>query len=98
VATAATGTVATAKTPNPRAAPRRTPRSPRRSATPARAGAAGDGVLRFSFPDTDRFAEVEWREFFEEFEREGLALVYQPAAEDVEDPNRFYKLVDRATV
>jgi len=70
----------------------------RRDATPARAGAAGDGVLRFSFPDTDRFAEVEWREFFEEFEREGLALVYQPAAEDVEDPNRFYKLVDRATV
>lgn len=70
----------------------------RRDATPARAGTNGDGVLRFSFPDTDRFVTVDWNEFFAEFEREGLAFVYQPAADDVDEPNRFYKFVDRATV
>lgn len=66
----------------------------RRDATPARAG--DDGEVRFSFPDTDRFTEVAWDEFFAVFERESLALVYQPADDDL--PNRFYKFVDRETV
>lgn len=69
-----------------------------RSADPARAGGDGDGVLRFSFPESDQFTVVSWDEFFEVFEREGLAFVYQSAEDPGADASRFYKFVDRATV
>ncbi|WP_323676408.1 hypothetical protein [Halorubellus sp. PRR65] len=69
-----------------------------RNANPARASANGDGALRFSFPEMDRFTVVPWREFFATFEREGLAFVYQPEEDPGVDSSRFYKFVDRATV
>jgi len=65
-----------------------------RDAKPARAGPEAAGVLRFKFPDTDRFTAVSWSEFFAAFEREHLAFVYEPA----DDASRFYKFVDRDTV
>ncbi|MFC6953370.1 hypothetical protein [Halorubellus litoreus] len=69
-----------------------------RNAEPARAGAGAEDVLRFSFPDSDRFRVVSWTEFFAAFEREGLAFVYQPEEDPGVDSSRFYKFVDRATV
>ncbi|NHN40569.1 hypothetical protein G9C85_02815 [Halorubellus sp. JP-L1] len=65
-----------------------------RDATPARAGPNAEGVLRFTFPDTDRFAAITWSEFFATFERERLAFVYEPT----DDASRFYKFVDRDAV
>jgi hypothetical protein len=75
----------------------------RRDATPARAGPDADGALRFRFPDTDRFTPVSWDEFLEVFERERLALVYEPVDPDHADgepvrENTFYKFVDRDSV
>lgn len=69
-----------------------------RNAEPARASEDDDVGLRFSFPDSDRFAVVSWSEFFATFEREGLAFVYQPEEDPDVDSSRFYKFVDRATV
>lgn len=70
----------------------------RRDAKPARAGADVESALRFSFADGDQFSRISWSSFFETFEREGLAFVYQPASDGDDNPDRFYKFVDRATV
>lgn len=70
----------------------------RRDAKPARDEADAEGALRFSFAEGDRFSRVSWSTFFETFEREGLAFVYQPASDGEESPDHFYKFVDRATV
>ncbi|WP_227352924.1 hypothetical protein [Haladaptatus salinisoli] len=60
----------------------------------------GAGILRLQFPDTaddhDELVPVEWDEWFEKFESEDLAFVYQVKTESG-NTSRFYKLVDRKT-
>ena len=56
---------------------------------------AGDGdlgVLRIDFADPDdRLEEISWDDWFEAFEENKLAFLYQD-----EGTSRFNKLVDRA--
>ncbi len=58
----------------------------------------GAGVLRIWFPDVgpseEAFEELSWDEFFDEFEANDLALVYQEETTQGEE-SRFAKLVDR---
>lgn len=58
----------------------------------------GRGVLRIWFPDVgpseETFEELEWDEFFEEFENNELALVHQDETASG-DESRFAKLVSR---
>jgi len=67
----------------------------RHGGRPARVKGTGDGddpgLLRFDFgePD-DRLEPVSWEDFFEKFDENGLALVYQDEGE-----SRFNKLVRR---
>ena len=55
------------------------------------------GVLRIDFPggsSGDRFEELSWDEWFEKFDGEGLALLYQTEHADGSD-STFCKLVQR---
>jgi hypothetical protein len=54
------------------------------------------GVLRFRFREDadDKLQEISWDEFFEKFDKEQLALVYQDGDAESCD-SRFFKLVDR---
>lgn len=55
----------------------------------------GDGLLRIDFGDEDESLErISWDEFFEAFEANDLALVYQDETDEGED-SRFSKLVSR---
>ena len=54
------------------------------------------GIIRIMFPkaklsEHDNLVEVSWDEFFEEFEKRGLALVYEP-------DSMFSKIVSRESV
>ncbi|HEX7114187.1 MAG TPA: hypothetical protein VF193_03565 [Steroidobacter sp.] len=52
------------------------------------------GILRIDFPGfsgQDSLEQISWEEFFDWFDRNELALLYQ-------DENRFNKLVSRQTV
>lgn len=59
----------------------------------------GSGVLRIWFPDVgaseETFEEISWEEFFEQFEANDLALVYQDQATGGEE-SRFAKLISRS--
>jgi hypothetical protein len=59
---------------------------------------AGAGVLRIHFPDysqTDaEFEEIAWETFFDQFEENDLAMVYQEETRDGE-LSRFNKFVSR---
>ena len=63
-------------------------------------GGKGDvGLLRLEFPGKpnakdDKLQEIEWDDFFERFEDNGLALVYQEETAAGETSN-FNKLVKR---
>lgn len=61
----------------------------------------GVGILRLQFPDTERdhdeIKPITWDEFFEKFEDENLAFVYQEETEG-DRMSRFYKFVDRDSV
>lgn len=61
----------------------------------------GAGILRLQFPDTkrdhDEIEPISWDDFFEKFEEEGLAFVYQEETEN-DRMSRFYKFVDRESV
>ena len=55
------------------------------------------GVLRIDYPGfsgEDRLEEISWEEFFEGFEQNELAFLYQDKTKDGE-LSRFSKLVDR---
>ena len=54
----------------------------------------GEGVLRIDFTDDDSLEDVSWDEFFEAFEENGLALVYQDETNEGEE-SYFAKLVSR---
>lgn len=61
-------------------------------------GDGGRGVLRIWFPDVgpsdETFEELDWEEFFEEFERNDLALLHQDETASGET-SRFARLVSR---
>jgi hypothetical protein len=68
---------------------------------PARVRGTGDdgdqGVLRIDFPGgagEDELEHISWDEWFEKFDRENLAFLYQERKADGED-STFFKLVRR---
>jgi hypothetical protein len=71
-----------------------------RDGRPARVKGTGGrskpAILRIDFPGfsgEDTLEPISWEEFFEQFDRAGLAFLYQ------DEPNsRFFKLVKRETV
>ena len=69
-------------------------------ATVRETGGVGDpGLIRLMFPDApnhddDALDEISWDAFFEKFEENGLALLYQEETSDGERSN-FNKLVKR---
>ena len=54
------------------------------------------GILRIEFEqgDSDDLKEISWEEFFNKFEEEKLAFLYQEETSDGET-SRFFKLVSR---
>jgi hypothetical protein len=57
----------------------------------------GPGVLRIDFPGgagTEELEHISWDEWFEKFDREDLAFVYQDRKASGED-STFFKLVRR---
>src|SRR5262249_48962284 len=55
------------------------------------------GVLRIDFPGytgEESLVEISWEQFFEKFERERLAFLYQEEAKSG-DESRFSKFTDR---
>ena len=55
------------------------------------------GVLRIDFPgrgEEQRLDEISWEEFFDKFEKEKLAFLYQEQLKSGEE-SRFFKLVSR---
>jgi hypothetical protein len=53
------------------------------------------GVLRIEFdPKAKALEPISWEDFFEKFEAEGLAFLYQDRTEDGA-VSRFHKLVNR---
>src|SRR4051794_7410255 len=63
-------------------------------------GGGGDaGLLRLDFPGYsggDSLQEISWEEWFEKFDEQGLALLYQEQTAGGE-PSNFNKIVSRAT-
>jgi len=71
-----------------------------RGATPATVEATKSdgepGVLRLDFAPRDEGLEpVDWNAFFEKFEHEGLAFLYQDRTEDGKT-SRFHKFINRS--
>lgn len=58
---------------------------------------ATDGILRIHFPDAsdqdDKFEEIEWNDFFENFDESGLSFLYQEEKKDGEK-STFHKFVN----
>jgi hypothetical protein len=53
------------------------------------------GILRIAFTDVgDKLDEISWDEFFDKFDEEDLAFLYQERTKDGEQ-SRFFKLVER---
>ncbi|HEX2044261.1 MAG TPA: hypothetical protein VHF23_01390 [Gaiellaceae bacterium] len=72
-------------------------RGGRPAAVTGTGGADDPGVLRIDFPgrgDDESLEEISWDEFFEKFEENDLALVYQEETAGG-DESRFAKLVRR---
>lgn len=73
-----------------------------RGGKPATVEGTGDkeepGILRISFDDTDskdsKLSTIEWDDFFEKFEEEKLAFLYQDKTKDGK-VSRFFKFVNR---
>jgi hypothetical protein len=65
--------------------------------TPATVGGDGDevAVLRIDFPGgagSDRLRKISWDEWFDKFDEEDLAFLYQEQKADGED-STFFKLI-----
>lgn len=52
------------------------------------------GLLRIRFTDEDDLEPIGWEQFFDKFERERLAFLYQDETASG-GPSRFFKLIDR---
>jgi hypothetical protein len=62
-------------------------------------GKGGSGVLRIDYPGysgEERLEPISWSEFFDGFESNELAFLYQDESPDGAD-SRFSKLIDRST-
>ena len=75
-----------------------------REGRPARVKGTGSkdsvGLLRIDyagFSGEDTLEEITWEEFFDAFEKNGLAFLYQEETKDGKE-SRFSKLVDRNTI
>jgi hypothetical protein len=64
--------------------------------TGTESGAEDAGVLRIDFPGgaEDRLDEISWDDWFEKFDSENLAFLYQEQVKSGEE-SRFFKLVSR---
>jgi len=75
----------------------------KRNGVPAKVKGTGkdtdEGILRIHFPgkspDRDNFEEIDWDDFFENFEDNNLDLIYQEKKENGET-STFHKFVQRA--
>jgi hypothetical protein len=71
-----------------------------RKGTPARVAGTGDesdaGLLRINFPGgkEDTLEEISWEEFFEKFDKNNLALLYQDKTASGKT-SRFSKIINR---
>lgn len=71
-----------------------------RGGVPAHVRQEGEdsGILRIHFPgfgeDEQTFEEISWNEFFEQFEENNLAFLYQEETKEG-DESRFFKLISR---
>lgn len=72
-----------------------------RGGSPARVRGTGDGedpgILRIDFPggaSEDQLEHIPWDEWFQKFDENKLAFVYQDEKADAE-PSTFFKLVKR---
>jgi hypothetical protein len=52
------------------------------------------GVLRIAFTDNEDLEAIDWDEFFDKFEEENFAFLYQEKTADGK-PSRFFKFVER---
>ena len=52
------------------------------------------GVLRIAFSDDEDLETIEWDEFFDKFEEEHLAFLYQDRTAEGGE-SRFFKLIER---
>ncbi|HVX03681.1 MAG TPA: hypothetical protein VHA71_01030 [Rhodanobacteraceae bacterium] len=52
------------------------------------------GVLRIAFTDDEDLEAIDWDEFFDKFEEESLAFLYQEKTAEGK-PSRFFKFVER---
>ena len=75
-----------------------------RGGQPARVKGTGSsddaGLLRIDYPghgEDENLEKLSWDDFFEKFEREQLAFLYQESTSSGEE-SRFSKLVSRDTV
>ena len=65
-----------------------------------RAGESGGGLLRIDYPGysgEESLEEITWEQFFDQFEKNKLAFLYQDTLESGET-SRFSKLIDRQSV
>ncbi|MDB5161471.1 MAG: 1,4-alpha-glucan branching enzyme [Candidatus Saccharibacteria bacterium] len=69
-----------------------------RGGKPARVRGTGNGtdvgLLRIKFQDNEDLEEISWDEFFEEFEKNNLAFLYQEKTADGNE-SRFFKFIKR---
>lgn len=69
-----------------------------RGGSPAKVKGTGDGdtgILRIDFGEQEEsLEEISWNKFFEKFERNDLAFIYQKETENGEK-SRFFKFIDR---
>lgn len=69
-----------------------------RGGKPAVVEDTNQGLLRLKFQDDEKeLKEIGWNEFFNKFDENNLALVYQEET-DGGEKSRFNKLVDRDSV
>jgi hypothetical protein len=56
----------------------------------------GAGILRLDFgPKEDKLDEISWDEFFQKFDKEKLAFLYQDKTADGH-VSRFHKFIERS--
>ena len=71
-----------------------------RGGKPAHVAETGDsddpGLIKIMFGNTDNLEPIDWDRFFEKFDDNDLAMIYQEKTADGER-SKFYKLVNRST-
>ncbi len=57
-------------------------------------GTSGEGVLRIKFAEEIDLIPINWNQFFEAFDENELALIYQEKT-DANETSRYHKIVSR---